>query len=535
MHLSALAKELLEDNAAVRGKSPSLKGTYKPELRSRSAIGGAHEVHSSAGTPSRGRLRVARRSPPPEEDDQGQSPRVVHLSGSKRSAGGLRRAASTLERSAEMKRHREEPAQELITPAPAPRVRPRLNTRTNSETSLNGYHSRSASTSYRSGDSSVKQSQNSSTSQQSSFANQSAEDNGIATAAKTQSAQEALPNSLRVKRVPIGSGTFLRGAPVRRGIRRRQSEEDGQSPLDDDVRAIAGEQDSRQSDDRSAVSRGGSLKPKQAEVDVQDFAPGDGDRGEARASYSQQEDVEPESVASDNRKTDSVSRHSKRRSPPNAAQQEKPTGSCKEQALFRLPSLPPVTSLNDQENEPPPTFKRNRSQPSGMLGDSEKMAVHTDEKGNRMLADTHASKSPKRPVLAPLSQNTPLRPAPPPPKMSVLETATATAGASTVKSKKKRSHVIVNGKMFTVRGRLGKGGSSDVYRVMAENDKMFALKKVNLEDCNEDTVRGYRGEIELLKKLENVDRVVRLFDWEVNEQKQSLSVVSERSERLCVD
>ena len=110
--------------------------------------------------------------------------------------------------------------------------------------------------------------------------------------------------------------------------------------------------------------------------------------------------------------------------------------------------------------------------------------------------------------------------------MSVLETATTTAGASTVKSKKKRTHITINGKVFTFRGRLGKGGSSDVYRVMAENDKMFALKKVNLADCSEDIVRGYKGEIELLQKLEDVDRVVKLFDWEVNEAKQSLSVVS---------
>lgn len=67
---------------------------------------------------------------------------------------------------------------------------------------------------------------------------------------------------------------------------------------------------------------------------------------------------------------------------------------------------------------------------------------------------------------------------------------------------------------------------------MAENDNMFALKKVNLEDCNEETVRGYKAEIELLKKLENVDRVVRLLDWEVNEQKQSLSIVSQRTHNI---
>jgi len=198
-----------------------------------------------------------------------------------------------------------------------------------------------------------------------------------------------------------------------------------------------------------------------------------------------------------------------------------------EKHVFKMPALPPaLPSLHDQENEPPPTFKRNKTHGSGALGQIDKFKISTNDKPSMMLIDTPRAKSPPRQALLSRSINTPQRIAPPPPKMTVLETATATGGASTVKSKKKRSHITVNGKIFSLRGRLGKGGSSDVYRVMAENDKMFALKKVNLEDCNEDTVRGYKGEIELLKKLENVERVVRLFDWEVNEPKQSLSVVS---------
>lgn len=132
--------------------------------------------------------------------------------------------------------------------------------------------------------------------------------------------------------------------------------------------------------------------------------------------------------------------------------------------------------------------------------------------------------------LAPVSVNTPLRPAPPPPpKMSVLETATSAAGASTVKQKKRRRAFMVNGKPYQEIGRIGKGGSSDVYRVMAENGKLFALKRVKLEDADENAVRGYKGEIDLLRKLEGVERVVRLFDWEVDEEKQILSVVSEVS------
>lgn len=114
--------------------------------------------------------------------------------------------------------------------------------------------------------------------------------------------------------------------------------------------------------------------------------------------------------------------------------------------------------------------------------------------------------------------------------MSVLETATATGGASTSQSRKKRTQVSINHKHFTRLDCIGRGGSSRVYRVMAENYKIFALKRVNLEDVDPLTLAGYKGEIDLLKKLENVDRVVRLFDWELNSDKHSLSVLMEIGE-----
>jgi serine/threonine-protein kinase TTK/MPS1 len=138
----------------------------------------------------------------------------------------------------------------------------------------------------------------------------------------------------------------------------------------------------------------------------------------------------------------------------------------------------------------------------------------------------------EKPVpLQQMSANTPRRPAPPPPppKMSVLETATAAAGAATTKTRerKKRSTLAVNGKHYSQMDRIGRGGSSAVYRVMAENFKLLALKRVKLEDADEAAVRGYKGEIDLLQKLKNVDRVVRLYDWEVDEQRQVLSVVSQ--------
>jgi serine/threonine-protein kinase TTK/MPS1 len=164
------------------------------------------------------------------------------------------------------------------------------------------------------------------------------------------------------------------------------------------------------------------------------------------------------------------------------------------------------------------TMKSRDAKPEGL----EHIRVHVD----------HAEKPMP---LAPKSTNTPHRPAPPPPpKMSVLDTATAAAGASTTKTKRRRVHFSINGKLYTqIGGRLGKGGSSDVYQVMAENSKMFALKKVKLSDADESAIMGYKGEIELLKKLKDEDRVVQLFDYHVDEEKQCLFVVCYSFARNC--
>ena len=113
----------------------------------------------------------------------------------------------------------------------------------------------------------------------------------------------------------------------------------------------------------------------------------------------------------------------------------------------------------------------------------------------------------------------------------MLQTATTTAGAETTsQSRKKRSYISLNGKIFTRMDCIGRGGSCRVYQVMAENYKLFALKRVSIADLDPTTVKGYKGEIDLLRRLQNVDRVVRLIDFEVNDEKQTLSVLMEIGE-----
>ncbi|KAG4428769.1 hypothetical protein IFR05_015749 [Cadophora sp. M221] len=115
--------------------------------------------------------------------------------------------------------------------------------------------------------------------------------------------------------------------------------------------------------------------------------------------------------------------------------------------------------------------------------------------------------------------------------MSVLQMATKAAGAATTSSQRKRKvHITINSNAYQRLECIGRGGSCRVYRVMSENFKIWALKKVSLADVDEQAVRGFKGEIDLLRKLSKVDRVVQLRDWEVNEAKQTLSVLMEFGE-----
>ncbi|KAF2404019.1 kinase-like protein, partial [Trichodelitschia bisporula] len=181
----------------------------------------------------------------------------------------------------------------------------------------------------------------------------------------------------------------------------------------------------------------------------------------------------------------------------------------------------------DQENAPVPgTVARDpvrEKVDSMMKGVSEKAA----DPGSIMKPVVSVMPVREKPVpLGVASTNTPHRPAPPPPpKMSVIEAATAQAGAATARRKKGKGYFLVNGIRYMQVAKIGRGGSADVYQVMAENGKMFALKRVKLEGAEQAAVAGYKGEIDLLRKLQDVHRVVQYFDHHMDEEKKCLLVL----------
>lgn len=302
-------------------------------------------------------------------------------------------------------------------------------------------------------------------------------------------------SSMRVKRVGKLPGSFLSG-PARRG-RRRQSDEEG----DDNGEGLAPGQEHGEypADDPAASSFYGD-----ANRDFNSGSPVSGNAA-ARATHRRQA-------------SNSDIRGSIRRSPQYQLQdkpaEEKHEPSPPKPAPFR-PELP---SNHDQENEVPASYKRSKPSVDQIL---EKIPSRPLNAEINLKAA-----SPERKPLSSIAQNTPHRAAPPPPpKMSVLDTATAPAGAATTTQKARRNVIKVNGKVYTRLDCLGRGGSAKVYRVTAENGRMFALKRVSLEHADEATIRGYRGEIDLLSKLSGVDRVIDIFDYEMNEEKQLLTLV----------
>ncbi|KPI36248.1 Serine/threonine-protein kinase MPS1 [Cyphellophora attinorum] len=335
------------------------------------------------------------------------------------------------------------------------------------------------------------------------------------TVARPRKAEEnAAHSTVRTRRAGLG----LSGKPVRRGIIRRPSEDDApvlsnsrenSASPEMQVGRRAPEADLDDHPDLGLAPRGSpqpisrSTLGKSYGTDIMVSASPPSRSKSAMARSSPQ----PDPIAPRSRPTPASygSLPSSRSSGP----QRKPA--------FRVPPLPAIEASHDQENEPPPTFRK--SKPSAPV--LEVLEVREEP------APAPVSASPQRPPLQPVINNVPHRPAPaPPPKMSSLLDAATNAG----RSKKTSSHVVVNNRQYRRLDCIGRGGSSRVHRIMSDNFKMFALKRVNLEEADAAAIAGYKGEIDLLQKLAHVDRVVRLYDYEVNDAKHVLNVMMEIGE-----
>ncbi|CAM6098492.1 unnamed protein product [Calypogeia fissa] len=101
---------------------------------------------------------------------------------------------------------------------------------------------------------------------------------------------------------------------------------------------------------------------------------------------------------------------------------------------------------------------------------------------------------------------------------------------ATVTSQKKvseNSHFVwVNNKRYQKLGKIGKGGSSEVFKVIDSDCNIYALKKINLKGREHRAALGFYQEIEYLERLQGKRNVVQLIDYEVTNS----TVISEEYE-----
>lgn len=358
---------------------------------------------------------------------------------------------------------------------------------------------------------------------------------GLATVTRTRvDIDTGVNGSLRVKRVGKLSGSFLNG-PARRGVLRRQSEEEPSADYHEESYLGSASRNKHETQDPDTQLEDSMLRTQRSSERRRE-SPRLSENGIVPSSTRS-----PESLRRVRSLRSSGSGSALKTRSPLSAEEPKslidsrhnglsPKARPDVKLVYRVPPPPELPAKHDQENDPPPTFKRTKPHGFGLLDKVDKVSVLYDE-DKLVRKPIPEPVSPRRP-LGKMSNNTPRRPAPPPPpKMSVLETATAVAGAATTsQSRKKRAQITINRKAYTRLDCIGRGGSSRVYRVMAENCKIFALKRVNLEGVDPLALAGYKGEIELLKKLKNVGRVVQMYDFEISEEKHTLTVLMEMGE-----
>ncbi|PRW45719.1 hypothetical protein C2E21_5938 [Chlorella sorokiniana] len=87
--------------------------------------------------------------------------------------------------------------------------------------------------------------------------------------------------------------------------------------------------------------------------------------------------------------------------------------------------------------------------------------------------------------------------------------------------------VTVKDIVYTKLECVGRGGSSKVYKVMAPNRKIFALKRIRLQGRDAEAASGFLDEIKLLNSLAGRSNIIQLIDSEVHRSEGLIYMVLE--------
>eukprot|EP01038_Epipyxis_sp_PR26KG_P006260 gene6260-8621_t len=93
-----------------------------------------------------------------------------------------------------------------------------------------------------------------------------------------------------------------------------------------------------------------------------------------------------------------------------------------------------------------------------------------------------------------------------------------------------KRHFQINNKDYFRLNILGKGGSSNVYKIISKSDgNIYAFKRVDVKDSEDsDAVfANYANEISLLQKLKGSPHIIELIDYDVNKENMYVAMILE--------
>ncbi|XP_072534958.1 dual specificity protein kinase Ttk [Salminus brasiliensis] len=78
--------------------------------------------------------------------------------------------------------------------------------------------------------------------------------------------------------------------------------------------------------------------------------------------------------------------------------------------------------------------------------------------------------------------------------------------------------ITIKGRQFFILKMIGRGGSSKVYQVLDHKKQLYAVKYVNLDEADAQTIESYKNEIEHLNHLQQYsDQIIKLYDYEITD------------------
>ncbi|KAF6139493.1 hypothetical protein GIB67_005130 [Kingdonia uniflora] len=146
----------------------------------------------------------------------------------------------------------------------------------------------------------------------------------------------------------------------------------------------------------------------------------------------------------------------------------------------------------------------------------ERLVDHTKDKSNKVQDFDITNVQTQAPVTKDSISSGKLNPS----KSNKPEKSVNSKGASAPRKKNHDPDLFfkVNGKLYQKLGKIGSGGSSEVFKVITADCTIFALKKIKLKGRDFSTAFGFCQEIEYLNKLKGKNNIIQLIDYEVTDK-----------------